>query len=78
MCRFLLRDMRNAYPPSFFYAAIASWERHKQQYLANLQSMHQPLPNGVELENYKQIWLEGYLEALADAQDRQTAQGSAA
>jgi hypothetical protein len=58
--------MRNAYALNAFFEALSAWERHREEYLAALENARQPKPPSEVLENYRNVWVEGYLEARTD------------
>lgn len=66
--------MRDLYPLTSFFRAAEAWERHKAAYLARIAQARQPEPSEEILLNYKQVWIEGYLESQADAESEKSGQ----
>jgi len=67
--------MRDLYPLQAFFIAAEAWERHKAAYMRRLASARQTEPSAEQLLNYKQVWIEGYLEAQADNAEETSAAG---
>jgi len=66
--------MRDTYPLSSFFLALDSWEKHRVSYLSAIRKARTPEPSPESLLNYQRVWIEGYLESLADAQANEQGQ----
>lgn len=59
--------MRDSYAVPTILAAIDAWERHKTQWLAALDLTHAQKPSDEAIRNYRNIWLEGYMESRSES-----------
>ncbi len=63
--------MRDKYSLTLFFKALQAWDSHKVRWLKKMQDARQPAPTDNEIDSYRAIFCEGYLEALADAEEQQ-------
>lgn len=61
--------MRVAYEFVLFLRALDSWEAHKDAWLKSLEEARQPVPNEEAIRSYRNCWIEGFLEALTNANE---------
>jgi hypothetical protein len=61
--------MRTGYDFVHFLRALDNWEAHKSAWLKSLEDARQPAPNEDSIRNYRNCWLEGFLEALINANE---------
>lgn len=47
--------------------AVGAWEKRKEGWLQQVKKSGQKPPETEQVENYRNIWLEGYLQSTADS-----------
>ena len=65
--------MRSMYDFMSLLRGLDAWEGHKTAWLASMNNAKQSPPTPEMVKNYRNCWLEGWLEN--DAERNQTAEG---
>jgi len=70
--------MRDQYALDLVFRALKAWDQHKIEWLKRLNDARQPQPSEDAIESYRNIFVEGYLEALSDGDERQNTESAGA
>jgi hypothetical protein len=60
--------MRETYEFTAFIRALDAWEAHRADWLKKMRDAKQPAPTKEQIDGYRNIWLEGYLDCYAENQ----------
>jgi hypothetical protein len=61
--------MRDGYPLTVFLTALSKWELHEKKWIDSLEKAKQPKPDNQQVQIYRSVWIEGYCESIADANE---------
>ena len=70
--------MRDKYALDLIFRALKAWDDHKVEWLKRLSNARQPQPSDEQVDSYRNIWIEGYLEAMSDANQKQDTESQSA
>lgn len=65
-------EMQEKFELTAFFRAMAAWETHKSEWLKKLKDARQPSPTKEQIEGYRNVWTEGWLECYAEIQTSST------